>query len=54
MLEQYYDFDSKTFSPWEPPEDNQATETVKIRNVTQDTFQEHDNETGSWMTWSKL
>jgi hypothetical protein len=54
MLEQYYDFDSKTFSPWEPPEDNQVMETVKIRNVTDTTFQEYDKETGSWMTWSRM
>ncbi|NJN46029.1 MAG: hypothetical protein HC808_05590 [Candidatus Competibacteraceae bacterium] len=54
MLEQFYDFESKTFSPWESPENNQSTEIIKIRNVTQDTFQEYDEDSGSWMTWSKL
>ncbi|MEE4378922.1 MAG: hypothetical protein V2J55_15625 [Candidatus Competibacteraceae bacterium] len=54
MLEQFYDFQSNTFSPWEPPEDGQATDIIRIRNVTQDTFQEYDEDSGSWMTWSKL
>ena len=54
LLEQYYNVDSKSMSPWAPPEEGKTTTTSKIRNVTKDTFQEYDEDSKTWYTWTKL
>ncbi|MGE0084408.1 MAG: hypothetical protein AB7S75_08300 [Desulfococcaceae bacterium] len=54
ILVQYYDFDNNSFSPWEAPEHGETEVTVKIRNITPGTFQEYDENSGTWVTWSRL
>ncbi len=54
ILAQYFNFETNSFSPWEAPDGWETEITVNIRNVTPGTFQEYDEESKTWATWSKL
>ncbi|MEZ4525548.1 MAG: hypothetical protein R2941_06465 [Desulfobacterales bacterium] len=54
ILAQYFNFETGSFSPWEAPDGWETEVTVKIRNITPGTFQEYDEESKTWATWSKL
>jgi hypothetical protein len=52
-LERVFQPDSSTFAPWEVPEDG-STEVSSLRNVTNASFQEYDDDDGKWITWTKI
>ena len=54
ILAQYFNFETGAFSPWEAPDGWETEVTVNIRNITPGTFQEYDEESKTWATWSKL
>ncbi len=54
ILAQYFNFETGSFSPWEAPDGWETEVRVKIRNITPGTFQEYDEESKTWATWSKL
>ena len=53
QLEQVYNAESGTLSAWAPPEGGKPIESIKISDITKNTFREYDEKLKKWYTWSK-
>lgn len=52
-LERIFQSETNTFTAWEVPEDG-PSDASNLRNVTNATFQEYDEDDKKWITWSKI